>query len=214
MAGFTYTTLTQAIKDYTENTESTFVSQIDTFIKNAEERILKDAQLEEFRKNASAALTSGNKYLPKPTDWLFTYSLSITASSNHKFLRNKDVNFIQEYWPNASTTGEPKYYADYDVDNFIIAPTPDAAYATELHYFYRPESITVISGGVTWMGTNASQALLYGALVEAYTFMKGDAELLIQYEERYNTAIMRIKMLGEVGEVNDSYRRGLIRGRT
>lgn len=214
MAGFTYTTLTQAIKDYTENTESTFVSQIDTFIKNAEERILKDTQLEEFRKNASASMTSSNKYLPKPSDWLFTYSISITASSQHKFLLNKDVNFVQEYWPTPATTGEPKYYADYDVDNFIVAPTPDSAYTTELHYFYRPESITDITGGVTWLGTNASQALLYGALIEAYTFMKGDADLLTQYEERYNTAISRMKMLGEVGEVNDSYRRGLIRGRT
>lgn len=208
MAGFTYTTLKQAIQDYCENTEATFVAQLDTFIKVAEERILKETTLEVFRKNISANMTSGNKYLPKPSDWLSSFSLSILTSSEHKFLLNKDVNFLQDYWPNSASTGEPKYYADYNVDVFLIAPTPNAAYSAELHYMYRPESITVIASGVTWLGTNASQALLYAALVEAYIFMKGEPDLLGQYDKRYNEAIDVLGRFGVIEEPTDRYRKG------
>jgi hypothetical protein len=205
MAGYTYTTLKQAIQDYTDNTETTFVSQLDSFIQNAEERILKTAPLEVFRKNATANMTVSNKYLPKPSDWLFTYSISIIdGNSDHKFLLNKDVNFVQDYWPTASDTGEPKYYADFDVSNIIITPTPDAAYTTEIHYYYRPTSIT--SAGTTWLGTNAGPALLYGSLVEAYTFMKGEPDMLQLYEKYFVEALQRINAFANV-EGNDFFRR-------
>jgi hypothetical protein len=205
MAGYTYTTLKQAIQDYTDNTETVFVSQLDSFIQNAEERILKTAPLEVFRKNASASMTASNKYLPKPSDWLFTYSISIIdGNSDHKFLLNKDVNFVQDYWPTASDTGEPRYYADYDVSNIIITPTPDAAYTTEIHYYYRPASIT--SAGTTWLGTNAGPALLYGSLVEAYTFMKGEPDMLQLYEKYFVEALQRINAFANV-EGNDFFRR-------
>ncbi len=208
MAGFTYTTLKQAIQDYTENTESTFVGQLNTFILTAEERLLKDSRLSVFRKNTSASMTSGNKYFPKPSDWLGSYSMSILVSGAHKFLLHKDVNFLQDYWPTASTTGVPKYYADFAVDSFIIAPTPNSAYSTELHYFYRPASITSVVSGTTWLGTNASQALLYAALIEAYTFMKGESELLSQYEERYAAALGALRRFGAMDESSDAYRVG------
>jgi hypothetical protein len=205
MAGYTYTTLKQAIQDYTDNTETVFVSQLDSFIQNAEERILKTAPLEVFRKNASASMTASNKYLPKPSDWLFTYSISIIdGNSDHKFLLNKDVNFVQDYWPTASDTGEPRYYADYDVSNIIITPTPDAAYTTEIHYYYRPASIT--SAGTTWLGTNAGPALLYGSLVEAYTFIKGEPDMLQLYEKYFVEALQRINAFANV-EGNDFFRR-------
>lgn len=201
MAGYTYTTLKQAIQDYTDNTETTFVSQIDSFIQNAEERILKTAPLEVFRKNATASMTASNKYLPKPSDWLFSYSLAIIdGSSDKKFLLNKEVNFVQDYWPNASSTGEPKYYADFDVDNFIIAPTPASGYVTELHYYYRPTSI--VTAGTSWIGTNAGPALLYGSLVEAYTFMKGEPNLLQQYEKYFIEALQRINAFANVEGVD------------
>lgn len=208
MAGFTYTTLKQAIQDYCENTESTFVSQLDTFIKVAEERILKEATLEIFRKNATATLASGNKYFPKPNDWLSSFSMSILVSGDHKFLLNKDVNFIQEYWPDPTDTGEPKYYADFAQSSFILAPTPGSTYTVELHYLYRPESIVDATSGTTWLGTNASQAMLYGALVEAYIFMKGETDLLQQYEQRFMESLRPLQALGAVKEPNDKYRSG------
>jgi hypothetical protein len=208
MAGFTYTTLKQAIQDYCENTEATFVSQLDTFIKVAEERILKEATLEVFRKNATSTLASGNKYFPKPGDWLSSFSMSILVSGDHKFLLNKDVNFIQEYWPDPTTTGEPKYYADFTQANFILAPTPGSTYTVELHYLYRPDSIVDITSGITWLGTNASQAMLYGALVEAYIFMKGEADLLQQYEQRFVESLRPLQALGVLEEPRDKYRSG------
>jgi len=207
---YTYTTLKQAIQDWLENTETTFVSQIPTFVGNAEERILKESQLQEFRKNATASMTSDNKYFPKPTDWLASYSMSILNSdTEHVFLLNKDVNFLQMYAPDPTATGEPKYYADYDVDSFIVAPTPDSAYVAELHYLYRPTSI--VDAGTTWIGTNAQDVLLYACLIEGYTYMKGEPDLLQQYTQRYIDSLLRLKNFGEGLEPNDSLRRGVIR---
>ena len=164
---FTYDELKQAIQDYTENTETTFVNNLDTFIKNAEERILKIAQLEVFRKNTTGALTASNKYLAAPSDYLASFSLCITNGSNKEFLLFKDVNFVQSFNPSGAT-GVPRYYAQFDVDNFILGPVPDSNYAVELHYFYRPNSLTAGAGGdTTWLSTNASVALLYGSLIEA-----------------------------------------------
>ena len=207
MAGYTYTTLKQAIQDYTDNTETTFVSQLDSFIENAEERILKTAPLEVFRKNATATITASNKYVPKPSDWLFSYSFGlIDGNSDKKFLLNKDVNFVQDYWPNAANTGEPKYYADFDVSNFILAPTPASGYTVELHYYYRPVSLTTDPTGVTWLSENAGPALLYGSLVEAYTFMKGEPDMLQLYEKYFVEALQRINAFANV-EGNDFFRR-------
>tara|TARA_Y100000114_G_scaffold98229_1_gene91423 strand:+ start:860 stop:1504 length:645 start_codon:yes stop_codon:yes gene_type:complete len=208
---FTYTTLKQAIQDWTENDETTFVNNLDVFIKNTEERILKLVDLDFFRKNVSGATTSSNKFLAMPADYLASFSLSITKSNNKEFLLLKDVNFIQEFNPNESTTGTPRYYAPFDVSNFILAPTPDAAYVAELHYYYRPQSITATSDGTSWLGTNASDALLYGCLSEANTFMKGEADLSQQYQGRFTEAINRLKNYGEGVENSDAYREGLVR---
>ena len=208
---FTHTTLKQAIQDWTENSETTFVNNLDVFIKNAEERILKLIDLDFFRKNATAPMTSGNPYLNTPSDYLASFSLSYTkANGDKEFLLLKDVNFLQEFHPDSTDTGAPKYYAMFDVDNFLIAPTPDSNYNTELHYYYRPASITG-SGGTSWLGDNAPNTLLYGSLVEAYTFMKGEADMLQLYESRFAEAIARMKNYGEGRENTDAYREGLVR---
>ncbi len=208
---FTFTTLKTAIQDYTENTESTFVSQLPRFILNSEERILKECQLDVFRKNSTGTATSGNKFLTKPTDFLSPFSLSVSNSSNNEFLLYKHVTFIQDFTPNPSTTGVPAYYADWNDKAFILAPTPDSSYTAELHYFYRPTSITTSSDGTSWLGTNAELALLYGALVEAYTFMKGEDALLSLYNNRFLEAIQWLKILGEGKQTRDEYVHGRVR---
>ena len=207
---YTFTELKTAIQDYTENTETSFVTNLPTFIKNAEQRIFKLVDLEFFRKNANSATTSSDPFLALPADYLASFSLSITNSSSKEFLLQKDVNFIQEYNPNPATTGVPKYYAYFDVNNFILAPTPNSNYTCELHYYYRPTSLTAgADSGTTWLSTNASVALLYGSLVEAYIFMKGEQDMLAMYEKQFTEAISRIKDLAEARENSDAYRRGL-----
>jgi hypothetical protein len=208
---FTLTTLTDSIKEWTENDETTFVAEIPFFIKNAEERILKSVDLDYFRKNVTGVMTSGNKFLQKPSDYLATFSLSFVSSSENVFLLQKDVNFIQEYNPNPSTTGIPIYYAQFDVDNFIIAPTPNANFSVELHYYYRPASLTTDNSGSTWISTNAADALLYASLVEAYTFMKGENDLIQLYTSRYAESLARLKNYAEGRNYSDSYRDGLVR---
>ena len=208
MAGYTYTTLVQAIKDYTDNTEATFVSQIDSFIQNTEERILKLAPpLQVFRKSATATVTSGNKYFPKPSDWLSTHSFNVTSSGEKITLQNKDVNFIYEYAPDATVTGTPRYYSEFDIDNFIFAPTPDAAYAAELHYFYRPASLTSTTS--TWLSENAGLTLLYGCLSEAYTFMKGEPDMIQAYDQKFMQAVERLGMFAMDAEGRDNYKRSV-----
>jgi hypothetical protein len=208
---FTYDELKTAIQDYTENTETTFVNNLDIFIKNAEERILKIAQLEVFRKNTSGTMTASNQYLAVPSDYLAPFSLSFTKDSQKEFIMFKDVNFVQSFNPNGATEGAPRYYAYYDVSNFILGPTPDASYDVELHYFYRPLSLTAGAGsGTTWLSENASVALLYGCLIEAYTFMKGEGDLVQNYTQRFTEALSRVKNFGESQEVTDAYRTGLI----
>ena len=209
---FTFGTLKTAIQDYTENTESTFVTNLPVFIRLAEERILKQVQLSLFRKNASASTTASNKYMATPSDFLAPFSLSFENSSGEKvFLEFKDVNFIQTYNPDSTTTGDPKYYAQFDVDNFILAPTPSATSTMELHYFYRPNSLTDgADSGTTWLSTEAQLALLYGCLVEAYTFMKGEADLQQLYSTRFQEALMALKMLGEADQTQDEYQTGQV----
>ena len=209
---FTYDQLTQAIQDYTQYDETSFVANIPVFIVQAEERILKNVQLSLFRKNVSGAMSASNKYLACPSDFLAPFSLSFTdASSNQVFLDFKDPDFVQTFNPNASTTGNPRYYAVFDIDNFILGPTPDANYAVELHYFYRPLSLTQSGGsGTTWLSENAQLALLYGSLIEAYIYMKGEPDILQQYEKRFAEAITGLKMFGESKEVTDEYRTGMV----
>ena len=207
---FTYSTLKTAIQNYTENDETTFTNNLSVFIKNAEERILKNAHLSLFRKNVTGSMTSSNQYLGCPSDFLAPFSLSYTSSSVKSFLDFKDVNFVQTFNPNSSTTGSPRYYAQFDVDTFLIGPTPDSSYTSELHYFYRPASLTAgDDDGTTWLSINATQGILYGSLIEAYTFMKGEADLLQDYEKRFAEAMVSIKMLGESREVTDEYRSGM-----
>ena len=207
---FTLTTLKQSIQDWTENDESTFVAELDFIIKNAEERIFKSVDLDYFRKNVTGTMTASNKFLQKPSDYLATYSLSyVNASNENVFLLQKDVNLIQEYTADPTTTGSPIYYASFDVDNFIVAPTPSTDFAVELHYYYRPASLTTDDSGSTWISTNAPDALLYACLVEAYTFMKGEPDILQLYNGRFGEAIQRLKGYAEGQENLDAYRRGL-----
>ena len=207
---FTFTTLKTAIQDYTDNSETTFVNNLTTFIVSAEERILKNVQLSLFRKNSTGSTSNANKYLALPSDFLTPFSLSIISSSEHVFLDLKDVNFVQSFNPNPATTGTPRYYAIFDYLNLILAPTPDSAYTAELHYFYRPTSITTSGDGSSWLGTNAPNTLLYGSLVEAYTFMKGEADIQQLYGQRFEEAILALKNFGEAKEVTDQYRSGMI----
>tara|TARA_R100000656_G_scaffold122795_1_gene98688 strand:- start:1933 stop:2418 length:486 start_codon:yes stop_codon:yes gene_type:complete len=156
-------------------------------------------------------MASSNQYLACPSDFLAPFSLSYTSSSVKSFLEFKDVNFIQTFNPNSGTTGSPRYYAQFDVDNFILAPTPDSSYTSELHYFYRPASLTAgDDDGTTWLSTNASQGLLYGCLIEAYTYMKGEPDLMQQYEKRFTEAMVALKLLGESREATDEYRTGQV----
>jgi len=208
----TYGQLKQAIQDYTENTETSFVNNLPLFIRLAEERILKNVQLNLFKKNQFGNMTSGNQYLAAPSDFLAPFSLSIEVSGDKEFLLFKDVDFVQTYTPDATTTGQPKYYAQFDVDNFIIGPTPDANYVVDIHYLYRPASLTAGSdSGTSWLSENAEITLLYGALIEAYTYMKGDMNLMQMYMSRLAEGIARLKNLGEAQETTDEYRMGMIR---
>ena len=207
---FTKATLTTAIQDYTDNSETTFVNNIPNFVKAAEEKILKSVDLDYFRKNVTSALTSSDEFLTVPTDYLASFSLQITTSGSESFLLQKDVNFLREYTPASSTTGLPKYYARFDEDNFILAPTPNSNYTVQLNYFYRPASLTAGSdSGTTWVSTNAPFALLYGSLVEAYTFMKGEPDVIQNYNGLFAQYLERVKDLGEARENTDGYRVGL-----
>jgi len=208
----TYGELKQAIQDYTENDETSFVNNLPLFIRLAEERILKSVQLSLFQKNQSGSMTNGNQYLAAPSDFLAPFSLSIDVNGDKEFLLFKDLDFVQTYTPDATTTGQPKYYAQFDVDNFILGPTPNANFTVDIHYLYRPASLTAgADSGTSWLSTNAEIALLYGSLVEAYTYMKGDPNLMQMYNQRLGEGISRLKNLGEAQEVVDEYRYGQIR---
>jgi len=208
---YSLTTLKQAIQDFTENDETTFVNNLNNFIINTEERILKLVDLDYFRKNVTASTAAGNKFLALPSDYLAAFSLSIVNSGSNEFLLQKDVNFLQEYSPDPTVTGVPKYYGLFDVDNLILAPTPNQAYSAELHYYYRPQSITATTSGTSWFGDNAPDTLLYGSLVEAYTFMKGEPPVIQLYEKRFVEAVTRLKIYAEGVENTDAYRVGLTR---
>jgi hypothetical protein len=229
----TYTELITAIQTYTENTfpattlaDSTVVSsttQLNRFITQAEQRIYNSVQFPSLRKNVTGSVTTSNKYLSCPEDFLSTYSLAvIDASGNYEYLLNKDVNFIRQAYPNPTTdTGLPKYYALFGPTvntstitnelSFIVGPTPDASYSVELHYYYYPVSITVSSTGQTWLGDNFDTVLLYGSLVEAYTYMKGEQDIITLYDTKYKEALALAKRLGDGLERSDAYRSGQAR---
>jgi len=205
---FTYTTLKSAIQDYTDNSEFVFLKNMPNFVKAAEDRIFEAVDLEYFRKNVTSAMTASDQFLSVPDDLLAVFSLQITTSGSENFLLQKDVNYLREFTPNASTTGVPKYYAVFSVDHFLLAPTPNSAYTVELHYFYRPTSL-VDTATTTWISANAPNVLLYGSLFEAYTFMKGEQDILAIYEKRFMDGLARLKDLGEARENYDAYRTGL-----
>ena len=217
---FTYAQLKTALQDYTENDETSFVSNLPLFIRQAEERILKNVQLSLFRKNAQAALTQGSPYINLPEDFLAPFSFTIqppladgsfSDTTEKTFLDYRDVDFVQAYNPTLTVTGAPKCYAMFDVTNFIVGPTPDTNYFVELHYFYRPDSLTAgADSGTTWLSINAEVALLYGSLVECYTYMKGEADMVQEYQKRFTEALTSLKMFGEAKEVTDEYRTGMV----
>jgi hypothetical protein len=209
---FTYAQLKQAIQDYTENDETSFVNNLPLFIRLSEERILKSVQLSFFRKNATATTSANNQYLTRPSDFLAPFSLSLAGADGDKFfVEFKDPSFVQTYTPDETTIGAPKYYAQFDVDNFLLGPTPNAQYTAELHYFYRPNSLTIgTDSGTTWLSENAELALLYGSLIEAYIYMKGAQDIMSMYNQRFQEAIIGVKMLGEAKETTDEYRTGKV----
>lgn len=212
-----YTELVAAIESTTENTFET--ADVNRFIRNAEQRIFNSIDFPLARKNVTGVLTSGNKYLQCPDDFLSVFSLATVAvDGRYTYLLPKDVNFMREAYPNPTVTGAPKYYAIFGAQSndeskltFILGPTPNAALTAELHYFYYPESITTVSGGQTWLGDNLETVLLYGALIEAYIFMKGEADIMTAYEAKYKEALMLAKKLGDGMEKVDAYRNGTSR---
>lgn len=199
-----YASLVTQIEEFLQNDESSFVSNIPNFVRQAEEDIYNNCQIPALRKPVSGSLTASNRFLSLPTDFISAYSLSITDSSVQYFLLNKEQDFMREAFPNPSTTGRPRYYAFFDKDSLIVAPTPLSSYAAELHYFYKPESI--VTASTTWLGTNAPNALLYGALVQAYVYMKGDPELLQYYREEYLRALANLQVISEGRMRKDTYR--------
>jgi hypothetical protein len=218
-----YAQLFETIKGYVENdfpntqftdpsvTTGTFTSkeQIDTFIEQAEQRIFNSVQFPNFRKNQTGTLSPSNQYLEAPPGFLASYSLAVITNDSYEYLLNKDVNYIRAAYPNPTVEGIPKYYAQFDDNTFILGPTPDVAYTVEMHYFFYPESI--VTAGTTWLGDNFDSALLYGALVEAYTYMKGEADIVAAYNKRYEEAMILAKRLGDGMNRRDAYRSGQVR---
>ena len=185
---------------------------INTFIKQTEQRVYNAIQLPAIRKNVTVSVTTGNKYLTCPSDWLATFSLAAVSTGNeYTYLLDKDVNFIRESFPDtdAAFYGVPQYYAQFDQDTFILGPTPDAAYSMELHYYYYPESI--VTASTTWLGDHFDSVLLYGSLLEAYTYMKGEADVIAGYQKRYDEALSLLKLLGDGKNRRDAYRSGQAR---
>jgi hypothetical protein len=213
-----YTQLTAAIKGYAENdfpsTVGSFTSaeQIATFVQQAEQRVYNAVQLPALRKNVTGNATANNKYLTLPSDWLATFSIAVIdpVTGEYEYLLDKDVNFIRQSFPFPAVTGKPTHYAQFDVNSFILGPTPDASYSMELHYYYYPASIT--TAGTSWLGDNFDSVLLYGALLEAAAFQKeSEPEIVGQYTARYNEALALLKQLGEGKNRTDAYRTGQIR---
>ena len=212
-----YAALSAAIQDYTQNYEQEFVANIPVFVKQAEQRIYNTVQFPSLRKNVTGNLTPNNKYLSCPIDFLSVYSMAVVDTTGaYEYLLNKDVNFIRQAYPTPTDTGTPKYYALFGPTfsastelSFILGPTPNLNYQVEMHYFFYPESI--VTSNTTWLGDNFDTVLLYGSLVEAYTFMKGEADMMALYDGKYKEALMLAKRLGDGLERSDAYRSGQAR---
>ena len=204
----TYAQLSSLIQSYTQNFGSEFVTAIPSIVQQAEDRIYKAVQLPALKKNQQANVSSGNKYLTLPTDFLATYSVAITVSGDQTYLLEREVSWIGEAMQGVSQ-GAPRYYALFDQNTFILGPTPNAAYPIELHYFYEPQSI--VTAGTSWLGDNAESVLFYGCLVEAYSYMKGESDLLALYKSRYDDALGALKVLGEGYNKRDNLKQDLPR---
>lgn len=212
-----YTELKDAIIAYTENQDPVFEAEVPVFVKQAETRIYNSVQFPALRKNVTGITTASNKYLQCPSDFLSVYSMAvIDGDGDYEYLLNKDVNFIRQAYPRPTSTGIPRYYAlfgprsnDQKELSFILGPTPDAQYSVELHYFFYPESI--VTAGQTWLGDNFDSVLLYGSLVEAYTYMKGEPDMVKLYNDKYVEAMALAKRLGDGLERQDAYRSGQVR---
>jgi hypothetical protein len=210
-----YAQLVTAVEDYTENTFPTV--DMDTFIRQAEQKIYNIVQLPALRKNSTASLTPNNKYLSCPSDFLSVFSLAvILPNGEYVYLLDKDVNFIREAYPTPTTTGVPKFYAIFGPQttfpnelSLILGPTPAAAYGVELHYFYYPESI--VDAGTSWLGDNFDSALLNATLMEALTYMKGEPDMLALYKSRFDESMFLLKQLGDGKNRQDAYRNGQVR---
>jgi len=212
-----YAELVIAIQDYTQNNEQTFVDSIPTFVKQAEKRIYNSTQLPALRRNVTGVTSSGNKYLSCPTDFLSAFSLAVVSNTgSYEYLLNKDVNFLRSAYSNPADTGLPQYYSLFGPTvvtgtptnelSFMLAPTPDDAYSVELHYYYYPESI--VDAGTSWLGDNYDPVLLYGSLVEAYVFMKGEQDIMAFYQQKYSESVNQLIRLGTGLERGDAYRDG------
>ena len=215
--GWTNSTLTTAIENYMDSSETSFVANIPNFIQATEEKILKGVQLDVFKKNSTGNTTApansvNQPYLAMPSDFLSPFSLAvIDDNGDYNYLLLKQSSFIRDYTPSQATTGEPKYYAEFNESSFILAPSPDQQYSVELHYFYRPSSLTSTSGSTTtWLSKNAINAMLYGSLAEAAMYLKSMDSIPV-YEQRFQEAMFLLKNLGEGKSTRDQYRYGEIR---
>ena len=206
-----YTQLSQSIQDYCQSTETSFVANIPNFVQLAEERIYNSVQIPAIRKNVTGTMTASFQYFQLPSDWLSTFSLAVIDSTTgeYEYLLNKDVNFIRASYPFPATTGKPKYYAIWNNTSMILGPTPDLAYSAELHYYYYPTSI--VSSQTSWLGDNFETVLLYGSLREAYTYLKGEQDMMTYYEQKYQEALGLLKRLGDGLDRQDAYRSGQVR---
>ena len=204
---FTYSTLKTAVQDYLECSETTFTTQLPTFITESEDRIFNFVQLPEQRKNVQGTTESGNRFLSCPTDFLAPMSLAVISSSTYTYLDLKHASFLKEYSPTTTVTGQPKYYSIYSQSSFALAPVPDANYTVELHYLYKPTSITSGSdSGTTVLSTDYPDSLLYGARVEGAVFLKEPPDVIAQLEARFKESVARMKNLSEGRETKDEYR--------
>lgn len=206
-----YSALVTLIQDYCESTESSFVSNIPTFVQLAEERIYNSVQIPAIRKNVTGTMTINLQYFQLPSDWLSTFSLAVIdpTTGDYEYLLNKDVNFIRASYPPPNSTGKPKYYAIWNNTSMILGPTPDLAYTAELHYYYYPASI--VTAGTSWVGDNFETVLLYGSLREAYTYLKGEQDMMQYYDQKYQEAVAQLKRLGDGLDRQDAYRSGQVR---
>lgn len=203
---FTYAQLVDAIHGYLQvDANGIPTADMDTIIRQAEQRIYYDVQIPVLKKNVTGNLSSGNRYLSTPTDYLATYSIAVNNNGVYEYLLPKEVAFIREAYPATNATGVPRYYAIFDNDTIILGPTPNANFEVELHYFYEPQSIVDATSG-TWLSENAENALLYGCLFEAYTYLKGEQDLISLYSTRYKEALESLKIIGEGRNRSDTYR--------